>query len=262
MKPGLVEQAVIPTPSVVVDLDVLESNIAEMSRLAREAGVRLRPHTKIHESPDIAKMQIAAGAVGIEVGTVDRAICMAEAGINDIVVAHPFYGEQKLRILRRLLERPDVKVTVLVDMLEQALGVSRVGDALGTTIPVLLKINTGGDRFGVRPGAPALDLAKRVSRLPSDRVPRASMRTKSGGQPNPESQATLAREIGDDDVGDREAVGERGHPRTHVSVGSSPTLRHTCAFLRKGLVPRNHGDPPGALRDRRHVACARTCQRA
>ncbi len=254
MKPGLVEQAVIPTPSIVVDLDVLESNISEMSQLAREAGVRLRPHTKIHESPDIAKMQIAAGAVGIEVGTVDRAICMAEAGINDIVVAHPFYGEQKLRILRRLLERPDVKVTVLVDMLEQALGISRVGEDAGTTIPVLLKINTGGDRFGVRPGEPALDLARRVSRLPRIAL-EGVYAHESGGQPNLESQAVLAREVAAMMSETARLFASAGLPARHVSVGSSPTLRHTCALLRQGLFSEITEIHPGhcAVGDMWHV---------
>jgi D-serine deaminase-like pyridoxal phosphate-dependent protein len=79
----------LATPAVIVYMDVLEANIAEMSRLAAEAGVKLRPHTKIHECPDIAKLQIAGGACGVEVGTVDRAVCMAEAGIDDILIAHP-----------------------------------------------------------------------------------------------------------------------------------------------------------------------------
>ena len=64
----------IETPAVIVYMDVLESNIARMSQLAREAGVRLRPHTKIHECPEIAKLQIAAGACGIEVGAIERAL--------------------------------------------------------------------------------------------------------------------------------------------------------------------------------------------
>jgi D-serine deaminase-like pyridoxal phosphate-dependent protein len=254
VKPGLVEQAVIPTPSVVVDLDVLESNIAEMSQLAREAGVRLRPHTKIHESPDIAKMQIAAGAVGVEVGTVDRAICMAEAGINDIVIAHPFYGDQKLRILRRLLERRDLKLTVLVDMIEQALGVSSVAEEAGTTIPVLLKINTGGERFGVRPGEPALDLARHLSRLP--RVALEGIYAhESGAQPNPESQAELARAVATMMSETAGLLTRAGLPARHVSVGSSPTLRHTCALLRQGLFPEITEIHPGhcAVGDMWHV---------
>jgi D-serine deaminase-like pyridoxal phosphate-dependent protein len=77
------------TPAVIIYLDVLEANIVEMARLAREARVRLRPHTKIHECPEIARMQIAAGACGIEVGAIERALCMADAGISDILIAHP-----------------------------------------------------------------------------------------------------------------------------------------------------------------------------
>ena len=107
----------IATPAVIVYMEVLEANIAQMSRLAAEAGVRLRPHTKIHESPEIARMQIAAGACGIEVGAIERALCMAEAGIKDIFIAHPFYGDHKLAILRRLLDNPGPRITLMVDMI-------------------------------------------------------------------------------------------------------------------------------------------------
>ena len=79
----------LETPAILVDMETLEGNIREMSQLAAEAGVKLRHHTKIHESPAIAKLQITSGACGIEVGTIDRAVCMAEAGITDILVAHP-----------------------------------------------------------------------------------------------------------------------------------------------------------------------------
>jgi len=87
----------LDTPGVIIYMDVLEANIAEMSRLAAGARVKLRPHTKIHECPDIAKLQIAGGACGIEVGTVERAVCMAAAGIDDILFAHPFTGTRDWR---------------------------------------------------------------------------------------------------------------------------------------------------------------------
>ena len=86
----------LDTPAVLVDMDKLEANIREMSQLAAEAGVRLRPHVKVHESAEIAKMQIEAGACGIEVGSVDQAASMAEEGLENILVAHPFYGPHKL----------------------------------------------------------------------------------------------------------------------------------------------------------------------
>ena len=107
----------LDTPAILLDMEKLEANIKEMSQLAAEAGVRLRPHTKIHECTGIAKLQIETGACGIEVGTVNRAVSMAESGIDDILIANPFYGSHKLEILARLLGRPELKITVLVDMI-------------------------------------------------------------------------------------------------------------------------------------------------
>lgn len=223
----------IETPAVIVYMDVLESNIAEMSRLAREAGVRLRPHTKIHECPEIAAMQIAAGACGIEVGAIDRALCMADAGIPDILIAHPFYGEQKLALLRRLLEKPGLKLTLVVDMEEQAEAISRTGEALGRTIPVLIKVNTGGDRFGVFPGEPALELARQLLRLPG--ISFEGLYThESGGKPTPESLGEVARETATLAVQTARLLAKEGIPVRHLSVGASPTLRATCDLLGEG----------------------------
>jgi D-serine deaminase-like pyridoxal phosphate-dependent protein len=232
------------TPAVVVDLDVLEANIAEMSRLCTEAGVKLRPHTKIHECPDIAKLQIAGGACGIEVGTVERAFSMAAAGISDILIAHPFYGSHKLRTLRRLLEKPGLKVTVLVDMMEQAVETSQLGDALGKTIPVLLKINTGGDRFGVRPGEPALGMAKQLRHLPGIAF-EGIYAHESGGKPTQESLECLAFRVATMTVETARLLTMAGIPPTHVSVGASPTLRSTCALLKGKQFPEITEIHPG-----------------
>ena len=79
------------TPAVLVDLDTLEANINGMSRRATEAGLKLRPHAKIHENAAVAKKQIASGACGGEVGVVEQAEAMAEQGIDDITIAHPGY---------------------------------------------------------------------------------------------------------------------------------------------------------------------------
>ena len=152
----------LDTPSVLVDMDKLEANIEVMSRLAAGAGVGLRPHTKIHESAIIARMQTGEGTCGVEVGPVDQAEVMAGAGFNDIVVAHPFYGRHKLETLKKVLGRPGVTVTVVVDMFEQAEGISQLGQAIGRKIPVLIKLETGANRYGVLPGEPALQLARQL----------------------------------------------------------------------------------------------------
>jgi D-serine deaminase-like pyridoxal phosphate-dependent protein len=244
----------VETPAVIVDLDVLEANIARMSRLAREAGVRLRPHTKIHESPDIARMQLAAGACGIEVGAAERALCMADAGIDDILVAHPFYGEQKLAILRRLLEKPGLKVTLTVDMTEQAEGIAQTARSLGRTVPVLLKLNTGGDRFGVLPGKPALETARRLAALPG--IAFAGLYAhESGGRPTPESLAEVARATASLTAETARLLVREGLEVHHVSVGASPTLEAACELLRSGQFPEITEIHPGhcTLGDMWHV---------
>ncbi|MCX5825401.1 MAG: alanine racemase [Deltaproteobacteria bacterium] len=244
----------VETPAVIVYMDVLESNIAQMSQLAREAGVRLRPHTKIHECPDIAKMQIAAGACGIEVGAIERALCMAEAGIDDILIAHPFYGDHKLAILRRLLDKPGLKITLMVDMIEQAEGISRMGEALGMAIPTLLKVNTGGDRFGVRPGEPTLHMAKQLCRLEGIAF-RGIYVHESGGKPTPEDMERLALESATMAVETARLLTREGIPAAHVSVGASPTLRATCALLKEKQFPEITEIHPGhcAIGDMWHV---------
>ena len=244
----------IETPAVIVYMDILESNIAQMSRLAREAGVRLRPHTKIHECPDIAKLQIAAGACGIEVGAIERALCMAEAGIDDILIAHPFYGDHKLTVLRRLLDKPGLKITVMMDMMEQAEEISRTGDAIGRAIPTLLKVNTGGDRFGVPPGEPALHLARQLSRLKGIAFQGIYVH-EMGGKPTPESMDRLALESATMAVETARLLAKEGIPGAHVSVGASPTLRATCALLKGKQFPEITEIHPGhcAIGDMWHV---------
>lgn len=234
----------LATPCVIIDLNILETNIALMTRMAREAGVSLRPHTKIHECPEIARMQIAGGACGIEVGAIERAVCMAEAGIDDILIAHPFYGDHKLAILRRLLEKPGLKITVMVDMKEQAEPISRIGDEMGRAIPVLLKVNTGGDRFGVLPGEPALDLARQICRLPGIAF-EGLYAHESGAKAAAESQKEVALHTAMRTVETARLLRQSGIPVNHVSVGASPTLRAAASLLKGGQFPEITEIHPG-----------------
>lgn len=257
----------LPTPSIVIDLDILAANIARMAALAREAGVRLRPHTKIHECPEIARIQIAAGACGIEVGAIERAVGMAAAGLDDILIAHPFFGEHKLSLLDRLLARPGLKLTVMADMAEQAEAMGRVAAIRGRRLPLLLKLNTGGDRFGVPPGEPALALARRLTALPGIDFT-GLYAHESGGLPTPESMGEVARVAAARTVETARLLAREGIPVRHVSVGASPTLEATCALLRSGEFPEIDELHPGhcTIGDRWHVlaganppeACAAT----
>jgi D-serine deaminase-like pyridoxal phosphate-dependent protein len=161
-----VSYASIDTPAILVNLDKLEANISEMAQLAKQAGIGLVPHSKCHKSPYICRLQTAEGAKGISVSKMSEAEVLVDEGLKDIEVVHPIIGEHKFNTFRKLFSIPDVTLKATVDMMEQAEGLSQIGQALNRKVPVLLKINTGLNRFGVLPGKPALEMAKKLANLP------------------------------------------------------------------------------------------------
>jgi D-serine deaminase-like pyridoxal phosphate-dependent protein len=168
-EPGQIERVaaltglVDDTPEIVVDLDTVRANIERTAALASAAGVALRPHTKTHKLPQIARLQLEAGAVGVQVAKLGEAEVMVAAGIDDILVGYPIVGEQKLARLVDLAERSTISTTV--DSEDVARGISRAARERGLTIPVLLELDTGMHRLGVLPGPAAVELAERVAKL-------------------------------------------------------------------------------------------------
>jgi len=226
------------TPVLLLDMDKLEANIKEMSQIAFEAGVKLRPHTKVHESASIAKMQIEAGACGIETGSLEQAEGMVNEGFNDIAVAHPFYGSHKLEILKKLLSKPGVKITAVVDMIEQAEGISQVGQAIGQKIPVLIKVDTntplgGTPRLGVLPGEPTLNLAKMLSQLPGIEFV-GIYAHEMGVEPTAEGVNRIAFETASLTAETVKMLKKEGFKIEHASVGASATFRATCRYIKEG----------------------------
>ncbi|HXF50237.1 MAG TPA: alanine racemase [Dehalococcoidia bacterium] len=153
----------IDTPALVVDLDVMERNMAAIARTLRERGVAWRPHAKCHKSPAIARKLIdEAGAIGVTCQKLGEAEVMADAGIDHILVANEVVGETKLRRLIALRQR-GVDVTVALD---DAAVLDRYREAAretGVSIPVVVEVNIGQDRCGVEPGDEAVALAKRAA---------------------------------------------------------------------------------------------------
>src|SRR5699024_10245923 len=137
------------TPFVAIDLDVLDNNINKMGQLAKEAGLKFRPHTKTHKSVYIAQKQIDAGAVGINVATLGEAEAMADGGIVDIVIAFPISGKRKLDRLSRLLERANIIVGF--DDIAVAKGINAVGEEHQKKSPVYIDVDTGLGRMGREP---------------------------------------------------------------------------------------------------------------
>jgi D-serine deaminase-like pyridoxal phosphate-dependent protein len=233
------------TPAVLLDLDKLEANIREISRLAAEAGVKLKPHTKIHACAEIARMQIEAGASGIEVGAIEQAEPMVDGGIEDIVVAHPFFGNHKLEILKRLLKKSGVKITVVVDMIEQAEDISQVGQSFRRKVPALIKIDTGVARYGVLPGEPTLNLARKLQQLPG--IELAGIYAHESGANVAKGVDNAALEVASIMSEVARMLKEQGFTLETVGVGASPTFRSTCRYLKEGRFPEITEVHPGAL---------------
>jgi D-serine deaminase-like pyridoxal phosphate-dependent protein len=152
------------TPAVVVDLDVVERNIARVQELCDAAGVANRPHIKTHKSPVIASMQRDAGARGITCQKIGEAEVMAEAGHEDILIAYNILGEEKLNRLGRLLSR--TKVTVAADNPTVVAGLPEAAATAGRDLSVVVECDTGRKRAGVESVAEAVALAKDIASRP------------------------------------------------------------------------------------------------
>ncbi len=214
----------LDTPCLLVDLDVLERNIAAMAKVAADAGVRLRPHTKTHKCPEIAAMQVAAGASGITVAKLGEAEVMADAGLDDILIAFPLVGDGKLTRLRDLMDRASVRVSL--DAVEVAEGLGGVGRDRGADVPVLVEVDTGLHRLGRPPGAPSAELAVAIDRVEGVEV--VGLLTHAGHSYRAADAASL-HEIGRREALDlletAELCRRAGVDVREISVGSTPTAR-------------------------------------
>ncbi len=154
----------LDTPALLVDLKRMQRNIATMQAASDRNGVALRPHTKTHKSPDVARLQVAAGARGITVAKVGEAEVMVEAGFDDLFIAYPLVGESKYRRLLPLLER--ARIAVAADSTEGVAMMSAFFGPCGVTVPVLVEIDTGFRRTGLPTADAAVFLAQAIDRAP------------------------------------------------------------------------------------------------
>lgn len=140
----------VATPVVLVDVEILERNISVLAASARRRGLRLRPHAKTHKIPEIARLQLAAGAVGLTIATIGEAEVFADAGVDDLFIAYPLWVEE--RAARRLLAVADrARLCVGVDSARGAEQLARaLGDDVGR-IAVRVELDSGHHRSGVQP---------------------------------------------------------------------------------------------------------------
>ena len=154
----------LETPAAMVDYDILRRNIERMADLARRTGVKLRPHIKTHKCPAIAHLQWRAGAAGITVAKVGEAEVMAQAGIDDILIAYPLVDPGRIRRLLGL-RRWVGRIACTVDSPTGAERLSAAVSAVPGQAPldVLIEVDTGLHRVGLAPGRPVVEFARALA---------------------------------------------------------------------------------------------------
>src|SRR2546429_5045033 len=146
----------IITPVAVVDEEIVERNLARMAKLAADNNVKLRPHAKTHKSAYMAQHQMTHGAVGLTCATFTEAEVFADAGVDDLLIAHPPVGRPKLERLEALAKR----VTRLAVSLDDV-GVAR---SLPANLEVLWEVDPGQHRVGTLPGEPTVKAVQELVR--------------------------------------------------------------------------------------------------
>ena len=152
------------TPAAVIDMDRVERNIARGQAQCDAAGVANRPHIKTHKSPELAKLQIAAGARGITCQKLGEAEVMANAGIDDILISYNLLGDEKMARLGVLRARTNV--TVAADNPVVVADLTKAAAAADRSLSVVVECDTGRKRAGVETPAEAIELARVISMSP------------------------------------------------------------------------------------------------
>jgi D-serine deaminase-like pyridoxal phosphate-dependent protein len=210
----------LETPAVVVDREILDRNIARMAADMRARGLALRPHVKTHKMPEIARLQLAAGAVGLTVATVGEAEVFVEHGADDVFVAYPLWVTERMaQRLRALTARARVAIGV-----DSVVAAARAGSLLnGSDVEVLVEVDSGHHRSGVDP-ARVVEVAT-AARDAGLRVIGAF--TFPGHSYGPDAATAAARDEREALERARDLLTAAGVEVSRLSGGSTPSIRAT-----------------------------------
>lgn len=154
----------LPTPCLLLDMDLFEANLEKMSRNAKQHSIGLRPHAKTHKCPEIARRQVEAGALGVCTATIHEAEVLAAGGISGLLITSEMVGRNKVeRLLALTQTHPDTMS--VVDDLNHAQQLNEAAEATNIRLNVLIDIDPMGRRTGISAGDPAMALAEGIMKL-------------------------------------------------------------------------------------------------
>jgi D-serine deaminase-like pyridoxal phosphate-dependent protein len=237
----------VSTPALLLDLDKAKRNIATMAAKFRELPADLRPHFKAHKSPQLARLQVEAGAIGVACATVWEAIVTAEAGIVDVLIANQVVQPDKVRAAAELARSH--RLTVAVDDVRNVEQLSRAAVEAAAELELLIELDVGMGRCGVRSHEEVLRLADRIAELPGLRL--RGLQGYEGHcmlEPDPDLRIADAQTANQQVIDAFDVLAESGHPVEVISAGGTGTYNIT------GANPRIHEVQAGsyALMDAMH----------
>jgi D-threonine aldolase len=206
--------AELSTPCLVVDGAALDRNIEKMAALARGAGVKLRPHAKTHKSPDIARRQIAAGAIGLGCATVAEAGMLTAARIPGLMLTTPVLGAGALARMAKL--NREHGLMAVVDHPAQVETLAPEVQPGDPPFGLLVDVNVGQARTGIVDIAEGLRLARMIAQTPNLKL--AGVQGFAGNAqhtPDPAERRAAARKAADKLIALRDAI---------VAEGLSPVI--------------------------------------
>ena len=220
----------LDTPALLIDREVMMKNIRSMQAHAVRCGVSLRPHTKTHKMPALARLQCEAGALGIAVAKIGEAEVMAANGLNDIFIANEPVGEIKMARLRKLAETIDISWGI--DCPEHVEAAEKAFVGSEKKAEVLIEIEVGENRSGIIEEHDFLNLLAALKNAPHvhlkgvfshDGNSYSAPSLEECGRTFVESQKRTLRFV--------QLARENGFECGTVSIGSTPSLMHDFPIL-------------------------------
>jgi D-serine deaminase-like pyridoxal phosphate-dependent protein len=153
----------LPTPCLLVDAEIFEANLGKMADHCRVTGIHLRPHVKVHKSPEIARRQLALGGIGVTCATVAECELMSRAGVANILLTRQPAGKNNIARVIALSKHDPTFATVVDDPIA-AEWLQAAASAEDVKLKIVVDVYAGMTRHGIEKGTPALDLAKQVDR--------------------------------------------------------------------------------------------------
>jgi 3-hydroxy-D-aspartate aldolase len=221
--PTNLTKANVPTPALLLDLDLFEANLKTMAEHCQRAGRGFRPHAKTHKCPEIAKRQMVAGALGISVATVPEAEAMIAAEITGVLLTSPIVEPAKIARMVALIQQ-DGQVMLSVGHPREVELLAEAAAAARVNVDVLVDVDIGDRRTGIFPGQPAVELAQFIAKQKRLRI--CGVQSYAGHASHVvgfEAREKTSREAMAKSVETRELLNKAGFDADILSGGSTGT---------------------------------------